>query len=115
MRSDRQCRPTLCLPGTAAEQRRTAARLAQREPSCSGFILLLGIDRTYAGLAHHNIFFSADYQREFRAIFDKRVPAPDPTVYACATSLSDPTHAPPGHTNLFVLVNAPALKRVNWG
>ena len=97
------------------EQRRTAARLAQLEPSCSGFILLLGINRTYPSLAHHNIFFSADYQREFKAIFGKRVPAPDPTVYVCTTSLSDPTHAPPGHTNLFVLVNAPALdKRVDW-
>jgi phytoene desaturase len=96
-------------------QRRTAARLARLEPSCSGFILLLGIHRTYPDLAHHNIFFSDDYQGEFRAIFGKRVPAPDPTVYVCATSLSDPTHAPPGHTNLFVLVNAPALdKRVNW-
>ncbi|HJZ48812.1 MAG TPA: phytoene desaturase family protein, partial [Roseiflexaceae bacterium] len=97
------------------EQRRTAARLARLEPSCSGFILLLGIDRTYAGLAHHNIFFSADYQREFAAIFGKRVPAPDPTVYVCATSLSDPAHAPPGHSNLFVLINAPALgPRLNW-
>jgi phytoene dehydrogenase-like protein len=36
-------------------------------------------------------------------------------VYVCATALSDPAHAPPGHSNLFVLVNAPALgPRVNW-
>jgi phytoene desaturase len=108
--------PRYAYQALVPEQRRTAARLARLEPSCSGFILLLGIDRSYADLAHHNIFFSADYQREFTAIFGKRVPAPDPTVYVCATSLSDPTHAPPGHTNLFVLVNAPALdKRVNWG
>ena len=91
------------------------ARLARLEPSCSGFVLLLGVDRVYEQLAHHNIFFSGDYPREFAAIFDKRVPAPDPTVYVCATSRSDPTHAPPGHMNLFVLVNAPALGgRFNW-
>jgi phytoene desaturase len=97
------------------ERRHTAARLARLEPSCSGFILLLGIDRTYSSLAHHNIFFSDDYRGEFAAIFGKRVPAPDPTVYVCATSLSDPAHAPPGHSNLFVLINAPALgPRVNW-
>jgi phytoene desaturase len=108
--------PRYAYQALLTEQRHTAARLARLEPSCSGFILLLGINRTYASLVHHNIFFSADYQREFTAIFGKRVPAPDPTVYVCATSLSDPTHAPPGHTNLFVLVNAPALdKRVNWG
>jgi len=94
---------------------RTAARLARLEPSCSGFVLLLGIDHVYGELAHHNIFFSADYPREFAALFDRRVPTPDPTVYVCATSRSDPAHAPPGHMNLFVLVNAPALtSRVNW-
>lgn len=92
-----------------------ATRLEQREPSCSGFILMLGINRIYPQLTHHNIFFSQDYPAEFAAIFDKRVPAPDPTVYICVTSLLDQHHAPPGHMNLFVLVNAPALsKRVDW-
>ncbi len=94
---------------------RTAARLQQLEPSCSGFILLLGIDRIYPQLAHHNIFFSQDYPREFQAIFQKRVPAPDPTVYIAASCLSDPDHAPPEHMNLFVLVNAPGWDgRINW-
>jgi phytoene desaturase len=92
-----------------------AARLARLEPSCAGFVLLLGVDRVYDQLAHHTIFFSADYPQEFAAIFDKRVPAADPTIYVCATSLSDAHHAPPGHMNLFVLVNAPALDgRVRW-
>ena len=92
-----------------------AAKLGKLEPSCSGFVLLLGVDRVYEQVAHHNIFFSSDYPREFAAIFDKHVPAPDPTVYVCATSVNDPQHAPPGHMNLFVLVNAPAADgRINW-
>ena len=96
-------------------EQRHVARIASLEPSCSGFILLLGVEQTYSMLAHHNIFFSSDGEREFAAIFDKRVPAPDPTVYVCATSLQDPEHAPPGHMNLFVLVGAPALgPRVDW-
>lgn len=99
------------LPG----QSHAATRLQQLEPSCSGFVLLLGIDRIYDQLAHHNIFFSQDYGREFGAIFHKGVPAADPTVYVCPTCVSDVEHAPPGHMNLFVLVNAPALNgRVNW-
>lgn len=99
------------IPGQAA----TAARLARLEPSCSGFVLFLGVARTYPQLAHHNIFFSADYPAEFAAIFRKRVPAADPTIYVAATSVSEPDHAPPGHMNLFVLVNAPALgPRVRW-
>jgi phytoene desaturase len=96
-------------------QERMARRLERLEPSCSGFILMLGIDRVYEQLAHHNIFFSQDYPAEFDAIFRKRVPAVDPTIYICPSSVSDPDHAPPGHMNLFILVNAPALSgRVQW-
>jgi len=99
------------VPGQVA----TAARLARLEPSCSGFVLFLGVNRQYAQLAHHNIFFSGDYPGEFAAIFRKGVPAADPTIYVAATSITDPQHAPPGHMNLFVLVNAPTLgPRVCW-
>lgn len=99
------------LPGQA----QTAARLERLEPSCSGFVLMLGVDRVYPQLAHHNIFFSQDYPREFAAIFAQGVPAVDPTIYICPSCVNDPEHAPPGHMNLFVLVNAPALNgRVNW-
>ncbi len=77
--------------------------------SCSGFVLLLGTDCAFPALAHHNIFFSADYPAEFRALFTTRRLAPDPTIYVTYTSRSDPTQAPPGGGNLFVLVNAPAL------
>jgi phytoene desaturase len=94
---------------------RTAQRLQRLEPSCSGFVLFLGIDRQYEQLGHHTIFFSDNYPAEFQAIFDKGVPAVDPTIYVAATCRSDPQHAPPGHMNLFVLINAPATNlRVNW-
>ncbi|NOK64017.1 MAG: phytoene desaturase [Chloroflexi bacterium AL-W] len=87
----------------------------QPELSCSGFVLLLGVNRIYEHIAHHNIFFSHDYPREFAAIFDKRIPPADPTIYICASSVSDPDHAPPGHMNMFVLVNAPTTNgHVNW-
>lgn len=96
-------------------QQRIVAHLRRHELSCSGFILFLGINRIYEQLKHHNIFFSQDYRREFAAIFDKGVPAPDPTIYVCPTCVSDQQHAPPGHMNLFILVNAPVLNnRVNW-
>lgn len=86
-----------------------ARRFEKLEPSCSGFILLLGVKRIYPQLAQHNIFWSQDYPAEFRALFELGVPAPDPTIYISATSLSDPSHAPDQHMNLFVLVNAPSL------
>jgi phytoene desaturase len=80
------------------------------EPSCSGFVILLGIDRTYEQLVHHNIFFSSDYKREFDDIFKRGILPTDPTIYVANTSFSDPDHAPAGGSNLFVLVNAPWVR-----
>ncbi|MFL5731718.1 MAG: phytoene desaturase family protein, partial [Chloroflexia bacterium] len=95
--------------------RRLARDMGRLEPSCSGFVLLLGVKGDYPDLAHHNIFFSPDYRAEFDYIFDRREPAPYPTIYAACTCRSDPTQAPPGHLNLFVLVNAPALTQdADW-
>ena len=66
-------------------------------------------------LAHHNIFFSNDYRREFDDIFRRGVPPDAPTIYVAITSKSDPAHAPAGGENWFVLVNAPALdSRYDW-
>lgn len=83
--------------------------LQKREVSCSGVILLLGVEGTYPELAHHNIFFSSDYKREFEQIFNEQRLPDDPTVYVCITSKSDPSHAPNGCENWFVMVNSPAL------
>jgi len=80
---------------------------SDREPSCSGFVLLLGTKKKFDTLSHHNIFFSDDYGREFEEIFGQKRPATDPTIYICATSRTDSTQAPEGRENLFVLVNAP--------
>ncbi len=94
---------------TRYQDRGLVRRMRELEPSCSGFVLLLGVKGSYPELAHHNVFFGGDYPAEFRAIFEDGTPAPDPTIYVTCTSSSDPTQAPPGHSNLFVLVNAPAL------
>jgi phytoene desaturase len=102
------------LPPTIATSRRLA-RLTRVEPSCSGFILLLGVTGRHERLAHHNIFFSNDYRREFDDIFRRGIPPADPTIYVAITSKSDPAHAPAGCENWFVLVNAPALdSRYDW-
>ena len=90
-------------------------KFQNREPSSSGFVLLLGTRRKFDRLAHHNIFFSDDYRAEFDAIFKEKIPAPHPTIYVCATSRTDASQAPTAHENLFVLVNAPSTStRVDW-
>lgn len=95
--------------------RRKREKQKNLEPSCSGFVLLLGISKKYADLAHHNLFFSSDYRREFDTIFQKKELPDDPTIYIANTSHSDRSHAPDGHSNLFLLVNAPFVTGdQNW-
>ena len=90
-------------------------RIDNLEPSCSGFVLLLGTKKQFPNLAHHNIFFSDDYKAEFDALFHKKRPATNPTIYVCATSRTDETQAPAGHENLFILVNAPyTSNQTDW-
>jgi phytoene desaturase len=90
-------------------------RIENLEPSCSGFVLLLGTKKQFPNLAHHNIFFSDDYKAEFDALFQKKRPAENPTIYICATSRTDETQAPTDHENLFILVNAPYTSRqTDW-
>ena len=95
----------------APEHRRrwTDQRVDAMEPSTSAFLLLLGVRGTYPQLAHHNSFLAADLDEEFHDIFDKRRPAADPTIGVACQSVSDPTKAPPGCSNLFVMTNPPAL------
>lgn len=93
--------------GTVSRWRRR--RMERAEPSLSGFILLLGTRTGAEPLGHHTICFSSDYRAEFRALFGEGRTAAEPTVYLAATSATDPGHAPAGHENPFVLVNAPAL------
>jgi phytoene desaturase len=88
---------------------RTVKRLTGAEPSCSGYVLLLGIQGEHPKLAQHNILFSSNYRREFDDIFRRGIPPDEPTVYIAITSKADPSHAPPGCENWFVMVNAPAL------
>ncbi len=84
-------------------------RLAAIEPSCSGFVVLLGVRGNYPQLSHHNIFFSPDYRAEFADLFGRKQPSMQPTIYVTATSKADPTQAPAGSENIFILVNAPYL------
>jgi len=83
-------------------------RLLKQERSCSGLVFYWGMNRPFPQLGLHNIFFSADYRDEFRALFRQGRISVDPTVYVNITSKQDPAHAPANGENWFVLINAPA-------
>ncbi len=86
-------------------------RMGRMQPSFSGFVMLLAVDGTTPGIAHHNVWFPADYDAEFDGLFSSHPqPLPDPAIYACVPD--DPQMRPPGSEAWFVLVNAPA--GINW-
>ena len=80
--------------------------------STSGVVVLVGARGTTPNVAHHNVWFSSDYEREFTQIAQGQMPS-DPTIYACVSAVTDPTQAPAGHENWFLLVNAPAGASLN--
>jgi diapolycopene oxygenase len=80
------------------------------EPACSGVVLYLGLNKRYDHLAHHNFLFSKDPKEEFRSIYERGEPSPDPTCYLAATSITDPESAPRGGEALYVLVHTPYLR-----
>ena len=108
----RQCDGIICNMDTLAATRAflDPAFEPKAPLSMSGFVIHAAVARSYPELAHHNILFSGDYPREFRDIFSHGEPAGEPTVYICISSKSEPSRAPEGCENWFVLVNAPALK-----
>jgi phytoene desaturase len=95
----------------ATRSRQVMEQIDRLEPSLSGFVLLLGVNRRYDQLLHHNIYFSFDYRQEFHDIFERLVAPRDPTIYVCAATRTDPSQAPSGCENLFVQVNVPHLSR----
>lgn len=89
-------------------------KILAQERSSSALIFYWGINRIFAGLDLHNIFFSEDYKKEFEHLFEKKEPFADPTIYVNITSKHVPSDAPDGHENWFVMVNVPANKGQDW-
>jgi phytoene desaturase len=88
----------------------------QRSPGPGAVLALLGVEGRLPQLAHHSLFFTADWDRNFRDIFGPQARVPDPaSIYVCKPSATDPTVAPVGCENLFVLVPVPADVSIGQG
>jgi phytoene desaturase len=82
--------------------------------SSSALIFYWGIRRKFPELGLHNILFSRDYRKEFKAIFRQKTILDDPTVYINITSKYSPDDAPEGHENWFVMINVPNDEGQDW-
>jgi 1-hydroxy-2-isopentenylcarotenoid 3,4-desaturase len=79
----------------------------RRTSGPGGVLVMLGVRGELPELPHHTLLFTEDWAENFAAIAEGRVPAPA-SAYVCKPSATDPSVAPPGHENLFVLVPVPA-------
>ena len=105
---------TALLPASLQTHPQQAWR--RRSPGPGAVLAMLGVEGRLPQLAHHSLFFTSDWDRNFGDIFgpDPRVPDPA-SVYVCKPSETDPTVAPDGCENLFVLVPVPADVTIGRG
>ncbi len=71
-------------------------------PSC--LIFYLGINKKLEKLAHHNLFFDEDFALHAHEIYTEPKWPSKPLFYVSAPSKTDPTVAPLGYENLFILM-----------
>jgi len=96
--------------------RRPRAYWQRRDPGLGGVLAMLGVRGRVPQLQHHSLFFTADWEANFAAIFGPRQQVPDPaSIYVCAPSRTDPTCAPEGMENLFLLIPVPADPQIGRG
>jgi phytoene desaturase len=86
-------------------------RLLKQEKSSSGLVFYWGVKQRFPKLQLHNIFFSQDYQAEFKGLFETGETYKDPTVYVHISSKCNPNDAPPNGENWFVMINVPNTKK----
>jgi len=71
-------------------------------PSC--LIYYLGINERIPNLRHHTLFFENDLDEHVASIYNTKKWPEKPLFYACCPSKTDPSVAPEGHENLFLLL-----------
>ena len=89
-------------------------RTLSQERSTSALVFYWGIKGSFPELHLHNILFSNDYKAEFKHLFQPAEPFNDPTIYINISSKCEPTDAPEGCENWFVMINVPSNSGQDW-
>ncbi len=85
-------------------------------PGPSALLLYLGVRGELPQLEHHTLLFTSDWKTGFDNIFGPDATVPNPaSLYVCKPSGIDPSVAPDGHENVFVLVPIPADPSIGRG
>ncbi|MEN9334049.1 MAG: hypothetical protein RLY35_1229 [Bacteroidota bacterium] len=79
--------------------------------SPSSLLFYVGLNTQLPGLQHHNLFFDQSFDVHAEEIYDHPQWPSDPLFYLCCPSKTDPTVAPQGSENIFLLIPvAPGLE-----
>ena len=76
----------------------------QRVMAPSSLLFYLGVKKRLTNLQHHNLFFDEDFTQHAVEIYEQPQWPEKPLFYACVPSVTDPSVAPEGYENLFVLI-----------
>lgn len=80
----------------------------KEERSSSAIVFYWAVNKHFEDIGLHNILFSEDYANEFRELFNVKQTPSEPTIYIHNSSAVEPTDAPEGCQNWFVMVHTPA-------
>lgn len=86
------------------EQSYSAAYWESRTLAPSALLIYLGVDGAIPELSHHSLMFAQNWEQGFKEIFDEPSWPQDPSIYLCNASKTDPSVAPEGKENIFILV-----------
>jgi phytoene desaturase len=89
-------------------------KILNQPKSSSALIFYWAIAQEFKELSLHNIFFSKNYEKEFRHLFVEKNITDDPTIYINITSKEVPTDAPKGMENWFTMINVPNNSGQDW-
>ncbi|GAA4381956.1 phytoene desaturase family protein [Hymenobacter koreensis] len=88
----------------------TPAYWDSRTMAPSSLLFYVGLNKRLQNVRHHNLFFDEDFGRHAKEIYESPQWPTKPLFYASVPSQTDPTVAPEGQENLFLLIpTAPGL------
>ena len=76
----------------------------KRTMAPSSLLFYIGLNKTMVGLQHHNLFFDKNFDLHAAEIYTSPEWPTDPLFYICCPSKTDPSVAPKGSENIFILM-----------
>jgi phytoene desaturase len=98
------------LPSMQKKKKWTAERIDSLKFSMGLFVLYLGVKREYPDLAHHTIMLGPNYKETIDDIFAGKFSPDNLSLYLHAPTRTDPSLAPDGCENMYLLIPVPNLQ-----